>query len=275
MNLTLTMNARLSECLLLSYRTPARGVRHLVPEPLELVTKDGWAFWNVVACRTEGMRPAALPACLGVDYNQVAYRLHVKAAGASGQVLRGLYFVRTDAGSGVVRRFGNLLSDFQFHTTDVELSRARVDGEDVLTVAVQDRNDESGTADGLLRVALDGEAEARAAGDGSVFASAGEAERFLKYTPLALSLDLDRRWLKLAEVVRPESQWEERPVRVIEAHWNYLRALGQDDLHLERATRLVPAEYAWRLGRRLPASRVAEEVAPTVRRPAPAPRAAA
>src|SRR5215213_8264418 len=99
MTFPVAMNGRLSECLLLSYRTPARAVRKLVPGHLELVTRDGWAFWNVLACRVEGMRPAGVPKSLGVDYHHVAYRLHVKARTAAGETLRGLYFVRSDADS--------------------------------------------------------------------------------------------------------------------------------------------------------------------------------
>jgi hypothetical protein len=39
-------------------------------------------------------------------------------------------------------------------------------------------------------------------------------------------------------------------VRVIEAHWKFLRALGQEELHLERAALVEAAECRWRLGRR-------------------------
>src|SRR5688500_6396789 len=124
MTFPLAMTGRLSECLVLSYRTPARSVRHLVPKGLELMTRDGWAFWNVVACRADGMRPAGVPKALGVDYHRVAYRLHVRARTAAGDTLRGLYFVRNDADSGVIARAGNLLTSFRFHRADVELSRA-------------------------------------------------------------------------------------------------------------------------------------------------------
>src|SRR5258705_13594760 len=132
MNLNLTAAGRLSECLLLSYRTPAESVRRLVPPGLELVTRGPFAFWNVVACTVDRMRPAGLPGCCGVSYHHVAYRLHVQAHAGNGEgTLRGLYFVRSDADSGLVGRLGNLFTDFRFHPADVELSSR--DG--VLTLA--------------------------------------------------------------------------------------------------------------------------------------------
>jgi hypothetical protein len=284
MNLNLTTTARLGECLLLSYRTPARSVRHLVPRGLDLVTRGGFAFWNVAASRVEHLRPAALPQRFGVSYRHVAYRLHVEArtAGAgtsanSANTLRGLYFVRSDADSGVVGALGNLFTDFRFHPAEVELSSR--DG--VLTLAVQGKQEQPDPRDGeprgdagdcIVRVAEG--IEAIAPPPGSPFASAEEAERVLKYPTLGLSVDLDGRYLHLAEVIRDEAAWSERPVRLIEAHFRFFEelGLGPDEVQLERATRVAPIDYRWRLGRRV-ALLAAPAAAPA--QPAEAARAAA
>lgn len=287
----LTTTGRLSECLLLSYRTPAQAVRHLVPDGIDLLTLDGWAFWNVVACEVENMRPAGVPSCFGVTYRHVAYRLYVKATPAIGEPLRGLYFVRSDADSRLVGRFGNALTDFRFHPANVELAARN----GVLTLAVQGRHSAPGAgadgipegvrppalvgdaADALVRVETTEAAAAEAAhfvSPGSPFRTAADAAQFLTYCPLGLSTDLDGKWLKLAEVVRDASAWRENPVRVAEAHFRFFERMGQADVHLERATRLAaPIEYRWRLGRRLPVSR--PRVAGHIARPAPQRRAAA
>jgi hypothetical protein len=275
MNLNLSTAGRLSECLLLSYRAPAESVRHLVPRGLDLVTRGGFAFWNVVACTVQNMRPAWMPEWCGVSYHHVAYRLHVQARTATGDgTLRGLYFVRSDADSALVGRLGNLLTDFQFHPARVELSTR--DG--VLTVAVQERGETPDPRDGepagaagdaIARVMVDGNVDAATLADGSPFASVAEAERVLRYAPLGLSVDLDGRYLKLAEVVRDEAAWSERPVRVLESHFRFFDALGleKSDVQLERATRVAPIEYRWRLGRRAalataPHAPVADTIAP-------------
>jgi uncharacterized protein YqjF (DUF2071 family) len=273
MTLPLTMNGRLEECLLMSYRTPARAVRDLVPRGLELLTRDGFAFWNVVACRVEAMRPTGVPRPLGAGYRHVAYRLHVRARTSAGETLDGLYFVRSDADSTRVSRFGNLLTDFRFHRSDVELSHAKDGANDVLTLAIQGRDDAA--ADALVRVATQPQgAPAEAPAPDSLFTSAAEADRFLRYRPLGLSVDIDGRYLHLARVLRDQSAWRERPVCVIEAHWKFFDALGQDDLRLERATRVDPIDYRWRLGRRVALASPVPPV-PTAHRPATPARAAA
>ena len=270
MTLPLAMKGRLAECVLMSYRTPAHTVRRLVPRCLELVTRDGWAFWNVVACRVESMRPVFAPARLGVTFNHVAYRLLVRARTGEGRILDGLYFVRSDTDSPLVGRFGNVLTDFRFHGAEVELSRGRDGAADILTLAVQGNEER---ADALVRVAT-GDCAAAAPYRDSPFRSAADAEQFLKYRTLGLSVDLDGRYLRLAEVSRDETAWRERQVRVLEAHWKFFDALGQDDVHLERATRVDPLDYRWRLGRR---AKVAAPTLPqpTVRRPVAPTRAAA
>ena len=273
MTLPLSMNGRLSECVLLSYRTPARSVRGLVPKGLELETRDGWAFWNVVACRVEAMRPAGVPARLGLSYNHVAYRLHVKGRTAGGETLRGLYFVRSDADSRLVGGLGNALTQFRFHPANVELGRSDRAGAEVLTVAVTGPADDAAN-DALARIATGPGVAPAEPGAGSPFSSTADAEEFLKYRPLGIAPDLDGRYFELAEVVRDESKWREHPVRVIEAHWSFLRRLGQDGLHLERATRVDPVDYQWRLGRRAPIG-VPPAPSPAARRPARAVRAAA
>ena len=277
MNLNLTTAGKLSECLLLSYRAPAESVRHLVPRGLDLVTRGGFAFWNVVACTVENMRPAWLPECCGVSYHHVAYRLHVQARTATGDgTLRGLYFVRSDADSALIGRLGNVFTDFRFHPARVELSNR----EGVLTVAVQGSGEVPDPRDGepagdlgdaIARVSVDRNVadSAPMLAPGSPFASAAEAERVLRYAPLGMAVDLDGRYVKLAEVIRDEAAWSERPVRVLESHFRFFDALGlsRSDVELERATRVAPIEYRWRLGRRAalataPHAPVSETIAP-------------
>jgi hypothetical protein len=172
-------------------------------------------------------------------------------------LLRGLYFVRSDADSGMVRRLGNLLTDFRFNPADVDWHNSK----GLLTLAVlgrhvqpdpRDGEPDGDAADAIVRVAID-DLAAQSPAPGSPFASAGKAERVLTYPPLGLSVDLDGRYLKLAEAIRDESAWSERTVPVIEARFRFFEALGlgRRDVQLERATRVAPIDYQWRLGRRV------------------------
>lgn len=239
--MTLTMVGRITDCILLAYRTPATNVRHLLPRPMELMTRDGFAFWNIVACRVEAMRPSGVPPWLGMCYLHVAYRLYVHAPLDDGSTVDGLYFVRSDADRWPVSVAGNLFTEFRFHRADIELTTSP----DRFGLSVRN----SDVADASLRTVAFDRHELR--GD-SIFASVDDAMRVLKYRPLALSSDADGKQLKLAEVFRDESRWRESPVRVIDARWGFLQHLRQSEAHLELATGVDPIDYRWRLGRRLP-----------------------
>ncbi len=226
----LTMVGRLAECILVAYSTPADSVRHLLPPPLELVLRDGRAFWNIVACRVESMRPRGAPAMCGVTYHHVAYRLYVTAAAAEGGAIDGLYFVRSDVDRSPLTHLGNLVSDFRFHTSDISFQASRDEVNLLLTSA--------NGAGARLR--------ARRA------VHHQDPCSLLKYRPVALSCDRRNRSLKLAEVSRDESAWREAALDVIDAKWSFLDHLNQTDLCLESATRVAPIDYVWRLGRRVP-----------------------
>ena len=226
----LTMVGRLMDCILLAYSTPAESVRHLLSPPLELVTRDGRALWNVVACRVESIRPRGVPAIVGVTYHHVAYRLYVRARVSDGEAVDGLFFVRSDVDRAPLTLFGNFVSDFRFHTADIALAASEHQVN--------------------LRVNSPDGAKAWLCARTGAIRSAASA--LLKYRPIALACDRHNRWLKLAEVARDESAWRESALDVVEAKWSFLDHLNQTDLRLESATRVAPIDYVWRLGRRVP-----------------------
>jgi hypothetical protein len=65
------------------------------------------------------MRPAGIPAALGISYRQVVYRAVVRCGPN-----RGVYFLRSDADSRVMNTGGNLLSFFRFHYATVSWTLA-------------------------------------------------------------------------------------------------------------------------------------------------------
>src|SRR5438309_2128285 len=93
----LTLEGRLSDSLLLTYRAPARSMEGLAPEGLSLVTYGPWAFWNVIAARIERLRPVGLPRIVGPSFHMVGYRLVVRAEVTGRQTVQVLSHVRSDA----------------------------------------------------------------------------------------------------------------------------------------------------------------------------------
>lgn len=233
------MVGRFSACVLLAYRTPAAAVAPLVPPGLRLATKGEWAFWNVVACSIARMRPAGVPEVLGISYDQTAYRLYVEAETRESGPVRGLYFVRSDAGNRLVTVPGNALTAFRFHAAPV---RVRQCGERVTATA----QGKGSFMDLAVQSASDHEIPSN-----SCFESADEARHFLKYVPTGLAPDRSGLKLRFAEVIRDEALWEEKPARVEKAELQFFTggtgAAGPADL--EMATIIPPIPYRWRLGR--------------------------
>ncbi len=236
--MTLTMIGRITDCVLLAYRTPAESIRGLLPPPIEPLTHDGWAFWNIVACRVEAMRPRRCPARLGCTYHHVAYRLYARSHTRDGEI-EGLFFVRSEADGGLVCRMGNLFTPFRFHHAPIRLGEGP---NGVFTLDV------GGGAPARL-TAEPGEARLAS---GSCFETYDQAAKFLKYRPLVLSIDRRGTAVKLAEVFRDETAWHEVPLRVTDERWSFFDDLNQTGVALELATRVAAIEYRWRLGRRRP-----------------------
>jgi Uncharacterized conserved protein (COG2071) len=236
----LEMVGRLDECFLLSYGIDPAQAAGLVPAGLELITCRGAAFFNIVICHVDRMRARFTPRALGVTYWHIAYRVQVRATLADDRPIEGLYFLRSDIDRPLFGFIGNRLTDFHFHAARVRFSN---DDEAAWRLRV-----EPTAGDALASLAVR-RAASNSLAPGSPFASLEERERVLKYAPFGLSVSNSGQCLRVAEVIRDEALWREEPVEVEAADWSYPRSLGLRDLRLERATRVAPIDYRWRIGR--------------------------
>lgn len=219
----ITMKGRLDRCWLFTFRSPEAEARAFVPSPLALVTREGQAFWNVVVCRVEAMRPRGLPGFLGMGYWHVAYRLHVRH-----REEEGLTFVRSDCDSGLMAWMGNLMTDFRFHSGAVEVQEDR----DWLRIGI----DVPGAgAEATLR-----RGTARLPKH-SLFGSLGEASAFLKYKPRGFSVGKDGQ-VRVVRIVRDESAWRARPVEIVSQEWAFFKGMRVTP---EICTEVDPIAYQW------------------------------
>lgn len=260
MNTTPTLTGRVRDCVSLSYRTPAESVVHLLPDGLELVTRGPWAFWNVVACRVEAMRPMGddqlpnaaleLPGVpgVGVSYHHVAYRLWVQAMNDRADVRRGLYFVRSDADAPVIGTLDRWMPDHKYHPAEIELNAAPNrdgKGEHDYVMDVVSADDH-----GHATLRLDPTPPTLAAG--SCFPTMQDASEFLKLPPFTLTVvdDQTQRAIRIAEVQPHGNESVETPMTLREAHFALFGHLGQiGKIHFERATRVSTADCTWKSGR--------------------------
>lgn len=110
--------------ILLNYWLDPAVARELVPEPFEAVTQNGFAVAGICLVRFEGMRPAGLPAALGITSENMAHRIAVRYR-QGGETREGVYIWRRDTDSLLAARLGGLLfpgvqRDAEFRISETE-----------------------------------------------------------------------------------------------------------------------------------------------------------
>lgn len=106
------------ECFLVNFAIKPEALRPLIPEPIELDLHQGEAYLSIIIAKMDSMRPAFLPRTLGITYNQIVYRVVVRAHGE-----RGVYFLRSDADNALMSIAGDWLTFFRFHITPIKTKR--------------------------------------------------------------------------------------------------------------------------------------------------------
>jgi hypothetical protein len=232
----LTLLGTIDRCWLFVYQTPESEARALVPAALELVTRDGCAFWNIVACRLRAMRPRGFPAFVGVSCWHVAYRFYVRFHPAAGPPIEGLYFVRSDCDSRLMTMMGNALTDFRFHTAGVEVTETDA----LVQITIR-------SPDAPARATVD-RAKPAELPPHSSFSSLEEAAAYLKYKPFGISLDAAGN-ANVAAIRRDEAAWKSRLVDVISAEWQFFEG---KTVRPEICYEVEPIDYQWNRGRIVP-----------------------
>jgi uncharacterized protein YqjF (DUF2071 family) len=189
----ISMHTVFRECFLVNFAIKPEALRPLIPEPIELDLHQGEAYLSIVIAKMDGMRPAFLPRTLGVTYNQVVYRVVVRAP-KSGE--RGVCFLRSDADNALMSIAGDWLTFFRFHISPIKMKRAghllSVD----LTAAPRDRAG--------IHAAYDLASARRTLPPSSRFASFDEAKEFLVQLFAAFSYDPLTNELSVVHIHRGE-----------------------------------------------------------------------
>lgn len=199
----------------------------------------GFAFWNAVVCQVQDLRPAPLPAFVGLAYWHVGYRIYARTQLADGRAIEGLYFARSDCDRQIVALSGNLLTDFRFHVgaVRIEESGAQVSGE--IRVPGADARFE---LDRHTPPVLD---------TGSPFASLEAAASALKYPPAGIAI-AGPYHLNVVRITREERAWRSRPIAVRHMEWEFL---ADQPVTPELCFEVEPIDYQWNRGELLEVAR--------------------
>ena len=226
----MTVVGTISKCWLFVYQTSIEEARALLPPEVAPVTHNGRAFWNIVISELQGMRPLGFPKFVGVRYWHAAYRLYVKATPKQGgEPIEGLFFLRSDCNSSFMRVSGNLLTDFNFHTSPI-----------TNTLEGSKRTLQILSSDLPARAVIDYDKPAVLSPD-SPFASLQEAKAFLKYKPQGISVERPG-LLNVVRITRVEDEWRSRLVHVSEASFAFFNG---KHVTPELCYEVEPIEYRW------------------------------
>jgi hypothetical protein len=235
----LPIRAHFRTSLVLAYAIPAKVLLPLLAPGLSLDTYGDVGFLAVALVETRNLRPAFMPARLGMSFFLSGYRIFTKYKTTAGRTLRGLQILRSDTNRFSMQLFGNLLTHYHY-----EYSRCRVQRtEQKYEIEITTRN---GRAD--LHIEVDLSNEAASLPHGSPFVGFREARRFAG--PLPFTFYYEKQTHSMVRVEGVRQRWEPTPVSV-KVHRNTF--LEQEKFRssgavLANAFYLEDVPYAWRPG---------------------------
>jgi hypothetical protein len=109
--------------LVLTYAFPKSLLEPLLAPGLAIDALGDLGFVAIAMVKTKSMRPKGFPPALGQDFFLVGYRIFTRYTTAEGRTLRGLRILRSDADRSFMVNFGNLLTHYRYHQTNVSMSQ--------------------------------------------------------------------------------------------------------------------------------------------------------
>ena len=91
--------------ILLNYRAPVSVVQKILPEPFEVRSVNGYALVGVCLIRFQSLRPAHIPAIMGISSENAAHRISIRWSDEQG-THTGVYVTRRDTNSAFVKLTG-------------------------------------------------------------------------------------------------------------------------------------------------------------------------
>jgi hypothetical protein len=124
-----TITGTIKRRLLVNFRADPAVVQRLIPGPFRPKLHRGFAIVGVCLIRLEQVRPAGLPAALGLASENAAHRFAVEWPDEDGTVREGVYIPRRDTGSRLNQLAGGRLFPGEHHAArfTVNETEGRID----------------------------------------------------------------------------------------------------------------------------------------------------
>jgi hypothetical protein len=165
--------------MLVNFRVDPATLRQLLPGPFRPKLHDGWAIAGICLIRLEQIRPAMVPAALGVASENAAHRIAVAWDDPDGTEREGVFIPRRDTGSHLSHMAGGRIFPGEHHLATFDVA----DDGDRIAFRMNAR-------DGRVSVRLRAHA-AEGLPASSCFRSLAESSRFFEGGSLGYSVTSD------------------------------------------------------------------------------------
>lgn len=236
--------------ILINYRVKPEALQALLPEPFAPHVTHGWGMAGICLIRLKQLRPAGMPAMIGLTSENAAHRIAVEWL-EEGERRVGVYIPRRDTSSRLNTWAGGRIFPGAHRRAhfQVQENEARFD--------ISMRSDD-GEASLHFRGAL-----AQAMPPGSMFGSVADAGAFFEQGSLGYSPSLLQSEYESLEL-RTE-QWRLQPLAMHETRSSYFddpQRFPPCSVEFDCALIMLDAECAWARGQALDPSAVALVRAP-------------
>jgi hypothetical protein len=230
-----SVDALLEYSIVLTFAVPKEDIASLIPDPFTLDTyQDTFAFVAVAMVKTRKLRPAILPAFLGTDFFLIGYRVFVRYRNRAGANLRGLYILRSETDSTIMKLLGGLFTRYSYIKTNIRVS----EDQGGLSINAMDSG---------FNVVTGREAEGAALPTGSPFLTWKEARRFAGPLPFTFTTDQKSKTVLIVEGQR--ENWVPKPLTIHSYDIPFLNQPVFNQKVLANAFIIRDIHYHWKKGK--------------------------
>lgn len=227
------VEAHFESTLVLTFAVPKEQLQNLIPKRLELDTFQGkTGFIAVAMVKTSGLRPRGFPKFMGKDFFLIGYRIFVRYVNNGGKRLRGLYIIKSETDSSIMKFFGNIFTHYNYTTTDIQQT---IKGN--LKTIKSDRSN--------FQITTERTHEEIQIPEGSPFSDWKNARKFAG--PLPFTFTCNGNTVLVIEGVR--QNWSPKPVKVKSCYFDFLNRMDLQNIVLANAFEIENIPYYWKKGK--------------------------
>jgi uncharacterized protein YqjF (DUF2071 family) len=202
----ITLGSVIERRLLVNYRVDPDVAAAVLPQPLRPLTVGGWAVAGICMIRLAQVRPAPVPAAIGLRSENAAHRIAVQWDGPDGP-RSGVYIPRRDTGSVLNLLAGGRLFPGVHHLASFQVHESA----DEVKVAFAARD---GQASAAAHVRVTGELA-----HSTLFADLAQASQFFLTGSVGLSPARDGAAIEAVELV--PAGWQLQPAELVAIRSSY------------------------------------------------------